>query len=201
MAWNGAGRFRVLLNARRQAGSTGLGRARRGRRRQMADAAQIAGPRSRPPLGTFFPALGPNCPTLDQDSPSSTANSLNLQPAPQGFTRYVAAWDGLIDIPADGGYTFPPDGPRWRAPGDRRYPDGQNRSALCAGLRLAWQRRCATTVAPSACAPAPHTLHIEGLHSVSQGSPRILWEGPSLPLTDSLRRPIPISRHTVSGME
>ena len=29
-----------------------------------------------------------------------------------------------------------------------------------------------------------HTLHIEGLHSVSQGSPRVLWEGPSLPLTD-----------------
>jgi hypothetical protein len=29
-----------------------------------------------------------------------------------------------------------------------------------------------------------HTLHVEGLHSVSQGAPRILWEGPSLPLTN-----------------
>jgi hypothetical protein len=29
-----------------------------------------------------------------------------------------------------------------------------------------------------------HKLHIEGLHSASQGSPRLLWEGPSLPLTD-----------------
>ena len=29
-----------------------------------------------------------------------------------------------------------------------------------------------------------HTIHIEGLHAVSQGPPRVLWEGPSLPLTD-----------------
>ena len=30
----------------------------------------------------------------------------------------------------------------------------------------------------------PHALHIEGLHSISQDEPRILWEGPSLPLTE-----------------
>jgi hypothetical protein len=29
-----------------------------------------------------------------------------------------------------------------------------------------------------------HTFHLEGLHSASQGSPRLLWEGPALPLTD-----------------
>jgi hypothetical protein len=29
-----------------------------------------------------------------------------------------------------------------------------------------------------------HVLHVEGLHSVSQGAPRVLWEGPGLPLTD-----------------
>ena len=29
-----------------------------------------------------------------------------------------------------------------------------------------------------------HTFHLEGLHSASQGPPRLLWEGPSLPLTD-----------------
>jgi hypothetical protein len=29
-----------------------------------------------------------------------------------------------------------------------------------------------------------HALHVEGLHSVSDGSPRLLWEGPSLPLTE-----------------
>jgi hypothetical protein len=47
-----------------------------------------------------------------------------------------------------------------------------------------------------------HTLHIEGLHSVSQDSPRLLWEGPSLPLTD-----VPPDAYTrvridtLSGME
>jgi hypothetical protein len=29
-----------------------------------------------------------------------------------------------------------------------------------------------------------HALHVEGLHSASQGAPRLLWEGPSLGLTD-----------------
>jgi hypothetical protein len=29
-----------------------------------------------------------------------------------------------------------------------------------------------------------HTLHLEGLHSASPGVPRLLWEGPALPLTD-----------------
>ncbi|MGB7984715.1 MAG: hypothetical protein WCF54_06105, partial [Terracidiphilus sp.] len=29
-----------------------------------------------------------------------------------------------------------------------------------------------------------HSFHLEGLHSASQGAPRLLWEGPALPLTD-----------------
>lgn len=29
-----------------------------------------------------------------------------------------------------------------------------------------------------------HSIHIEGLHSVSQGTPRLLWEGPGLPPAD-----------------
>jgi hypothetical protein len=27
-----------------------------------------------------------------------------------------------------------------------------------------------------------HVIHVEGLHSVSEGDPQILWEGPALPL-------------------
>ena len=29
-----------------------------------------------------------------------------------------------------------------------------------------------------------HVFHLEGLHSVSQGSPRLLWEGPGLWLNE-----------------
>jgi hypothetical protein len=29
-----------------------------------------------------------------------------------------------------------------------------------------------------------HAIHLEGLHSLSEGEPRLLWEGPALPLTD-----------------
>ena len=61
---------------------------------------------------------------------------------------------------------------------------------------------CATTTASIGLRAGPHALHVEGLHSVSQEPPRILWEGPSLPLTD-----IPPAAYshlrvdTVSGME
>jgi hypothetical protein len=27
-----------------------------------------------------------------------------------------------------------------------------------------------------------HTLHVEGLHSASEGDPQLKWEGPGLPL-------------------
>jgi hypothetical protein len=29
-----------------------------------------------------------------------------------------------------------------------------------------------------------HTLRVEALHQASQGPPRLLWEGPGLPITD-----------------
>ncbi len=29
-----------------------------------------------------------------------------------------------------------------------------------------------------------HVFHLEGLHSASQGAPRLLWEGPGLTLKD-----------------
>ena len=74
-------------------------------------------------------------------------------------------------------------GSRWRATRDRRRGGGQDRAALCAGLRLAGQ--CdALRSRLAGVARGPDTFHLEGLHSVSDGEPRLLWEGPALPLND-----------------
>jgi hypothetical protein len=41
-----------------------------------------------------------------------------------------------------------------------------------------------------------HTFHLEGLHFASQGGPRLLWEGPALPLTD-----VPPAAYTHPGQD
>ena len=100
----------------------------------------------------------------------------------QGYTRYAVAWDGFIDIPADGGYTFhliARDGARLVIDGMEVAKTGPPFAQVAARLAT----RSATIAARWVCARAS-TLHLEGLHSVSQGSPRLLWEGPALPLTD-----------------
>jgi hypothetical protein len=97
--------------------------------------------------------------------------------------RYAAAWDGLIDIPADGGYTFhllDRDGARLVIDGLEVARTGPPFAQVCGspGNAMRYDRGSLGLRA------GKHTFHLEGLHSVSQGSPRLLWEGPSLGLTD-----------------
>ena len=44
--------------------------------------------------------------------------------------------------------------------------------------------RCATIAGRLGLRAGRHAIHLEGLHFASQGTPRLLWEGPGLPLTD-----------------
>jgi hypothetical protein len=133
-----------------------------------------------------------------------SGESPNLQADPQGVTRYAAAWDGFIDIPADGGYTFhllARDGARLVIDGVELAKTGPHFPQVCGaagnamrydqgslGLR-AGKHTLHLEGLHSASEGAPrlragkHTLHLEGL-SASEGAPRLLWEGPALPLTD-----------------
>ena len=126
-----------------------------GRRGQMARTGHRRRThRPRPALGRSIPAPGPSCRT----SPHQTARLQRRITEPPGrspgFTRYAAAWDGFIEIPVDGGYTFhlmstvtardlSSTACRWRKPA-HRSPRFAARPAT----------RCATIKAPSACAPA-----------------------------------------------
>jgi hypothetical protein len=108
---------------------------------------------------------------------------LNLYADPQGFTRYVAAWDGFIDIPADGGYTFhlmDRDGARLVIDDIQIAKTGPPFAQVCGSPGNA-MRYDHGSIGLRA---GRHRLHLEGLHSASQGSPRVLWEGPALPLID-----------------
>jgi hypothetical protein len=184
---DGSGRFRVLLHVEEgvQPDSVNQDWAAQGvvAVAHWHEPASVAGPMT-PGLGwKIYPGAWTELPPLANEHAVFTGEGPNLHADPQGFTRYAAAWDGFIDIPADGGYTFhlmARDGARVVIDGVEVAKTGPPFAQVCGapgnagrydrgslGLRAGW-----------------HTFHLEGLHSVSDGEPRLLWEGPALPLTD-----------------
>jgi hypothetical protein len=122
-------------------------------------------------------------PNLNNRKAIFSGESANLYADSGGFTRYVAAWDGLLDIPADGGYTFhlmASDGARLVIDGAELARTGPPFAQVCGsqGNAMRYARGSFSLRA------GKHAFHLEGLHSASPGFPRLLWEGPGLPLTE-----------------
>ena len=113
---------------------------------------------------------------LDGSAPNLNANA-------QGFTHYAVVWEGLIDVPVDGGYTFhllDRDGARVLIDGVEVAKTGPPFAQVCGspGNAVRYDRGALGLRA------GRHTLRVEALHTASQGPPRLLWEGPGIPLTD-----------------
>jgi len=130
----------------------------------------------------IYPGVWTELPDLTTQHAVFNGESTNIQADSQGFTRYATTWDGLIDIPADGGYTFhllDQDGARLVIDGVQVAKTGPPFAQVCGspGNAMRYDRGSLGLRA------GKHTLHLEGLHSVSQGVPQILWEGPAIPLT------------------
>jgi hypothetical protein len=131
----------------------------------------------------IYPGSWTELPDLTKEEAVLNAETPNLQANAQGFTHYATAWDGLIDIPADGAYTFhliDRDGARLVIDGVQVAKTGPPFAQVCGspGNALRYNRGSLGLRA------GKHTLHVEGLHSASGEAPRVLWEGPALPLTD-----------------
>lgn len=180
---NGAGRYRVLLHAvdkqgRQDWASEGVVAVA-----QWFEDAQVSGAMTQgltyriyPGAWTLLPELGKEQPVFSGETPSLNADA-------RGFTKYAVVWDGLIDIPADGGYTFhllDRDGARLVIDGVEAAKTGPPFPQVCeaVGNAMRYDRGSLGLRA------GKHRVHIEELHQASQGPPRLLWEGPSLPLTD-----------------
>jgi len=185
---NGAGRFRVLLHVESRAGQPGSSSEDWAAQGVVAvakwrDAANAAVPTVPGLAWKIYPGTWIELPDLTKESAVFIGEAPNLHAEPQGFTRYAAAWDGFIDIPADGGYTFhliDRDGARLLIDGIELAKTGPPFAQVCGspGNALRYDRGSLGLRA------GEHAFHLEGLHSDSQGSPRLLWEGPALPLTD-----------------
>ncbi len=180
---NGAGRFRVLLKAEDNHDQQDWSAQGIVAVAKWHDPVPIAGPTVSGLAWQIYPGTWTELPDLAAQTAAFKGSSPNLHADPQGFTRYATAWDGFIDIPADGGYTFhimERDGARLVIDGIQIAKTGPPFAQVCGSPGNA-MRYDHGSIGLRA---GPHALHVEGLHSVSQGSPRILWEGPSLPLTD-----------------
>ncbi len=180
---NGAGRFRVLLHVTDKSGHqdwAAQGFVAVGRW-QLAtkDAGQLA------PGLTFKVYAGgwAALPDFASLQPVSTGTSPNLQANAQGITRYATAWDGFIDVPADGGYTFhliDRDGARLLIDGMEVAKTGPPFAQVCGspGTAMRYGR------GSIGLRTGLHAIHVESLNSFSDGAPRLLWEGPGVALGD-----------------
>jgi hypothetical protein len=187
-AANGAGRFRVLLRVKERAGQPDAAAEDWAAQGLVAvahwhDAVNIAGPLLAGLAWQIYPGEWTELPNLAAEHVVFSGEGPNLRADAQGFTHYAVAWDGLIDIPADGGYTFyllARDGARLVIDGVEVAKTGSSFAQVCGspGNAMRYDRGSLGLRA------GKHTLHLEGLHSASEGAPRLLWEGPALPLTD-----------------
>jgi hypothetical protein len=180
---NGAGRFRVLLHAEDDQGNQDWAAQGVVAVAHWHDAASANGPMAPGLNWKIYPGAWTELPDLSAEHAVFSGESPNLHADAQGFTQYATAWDGLIDIPADGGYTFhllARDGARLVIDGLEVAKTGPAFAQVCGspGNAVRYDRGSLGLRA------GKHALHLEGLHSVSQGAPRLLWEGPALPLTD-----------------
>jgi hypothetical protein len=183
----GAGRFRVLLKVAENTGkpdehqdwaSQGLVVVSRWHD-ALPDSASVAGLTYR-----IYPGTWPDFPDFAKESATRFAEAATLAAAdPGGYISYATVYDGLIDIPADGGYSFhllARDGARLTIDGIPLVQTGTPFAEVCGSPSNA-MRYAKGSIGLRA---GKHTLHLESLQTISPGIPRLLWKGPGIHLTD-----------------
>ncbi|HWE84727.1 MAG TPA: PA14 domain-containing protein [Terracidiphilus sp.] len=180
---NGAGRFRVLLHAEDNQKHQDWAAQGAVVVAKWLDAQNPLGVLAPGLAFQIFPGSWTELPDLSKQTAVIAGSAPNLDANAQGFTRYAVAWDGFIDVPVDGGYTFhlmSRDGARVVIDGLEVARTGPPFPQVCGspGNAVRYDRGSLGLRA------GRHALHVEDLHSASGDAPRVLWEGPGLPLTD-----------------
>jgi len=180
---NGAGRFRVLLHVTDNAGHQDWAAQALVAVAEWHDAATASGATA-PGLAYRIYAGGwTELPDFAALSSVLRGNSPDLNASAQGFTRYATAWDGFIQIPADGGYTFrliDRDGARMVIDGMEIARTGPPFAQVCGSPGNALR----TDAGAIGLRTGLHSIHIEALNTASGGAPRLMWDGPATPLAD-----------------
>jgi hypothetical protein len=178
---NGAGRFRVLLHVEDKAGHQDWAEQGMVVLADRHDATKVAGPTEPGLIFKIYPGEWTELPDLTTQPAVLAGTSPEIEANAQGFTRYAAAWDGFLDIPAEGGYTFSligRDGARLVIDGMEVAKTGPPFAQVCGSPGNAARY----AVGSLGLRAGRHALHIEGLHEESGDAPILLWQGPGLPL-------------------
>ena len=178
-----SGRFRVLLHVEDGEGHQDWAAQGVVAVGDWHDAQTVAGPAVQGLSWGVYPGTWTELPDFAVEHEVLSGESHSIYADPHGFTHYATTWDGLIDIPADGGYTFhlmSADGARLLIDGLMVARTGPPFPQVCGspGNAIRYDRGSLGLRA------GQHAFHLEGLHSDSQDVPRLLWEGPGLPLRD-----------------
>jgi hypothetical protein len=178
---NGAGRFRVLLHVVDKTGHEDWAEQNVVVVDRWQEAAKVIGAATPGLAFKIYPGEWPELPDLAQQHAVFANEAPGIQADARGFTRYAVAWDGFIDVPADGGYTFSlinRDGARLAIDGMEIAKTGPPFAQVCGSPGNA-ARYAAGSIGLRA---GRHVIHIEGLHQLSGGAPILLWQGPGLAL-------------------
>ncbi|HEY9126766.1 MAG TPA: PA14 domain-containing protein, partial [Acidobacteriaceae bacterium] len=100
-----------------------------------------------------------------------------------GFTRYAVVYEGLLEAPADGGYTFhllSRDGARLFIDGQLISQTGPPFAEVCGSPINAVR----DALGSAGLRAGKHELRIESLQTMSPVSPRLQWSGPGVSLVD-----------------
>jgi hypothetical protein len=122
-------------------------------------------------------------PDFSKLQPTLSGASPDLQASAQGFTRYATTWDGLINIPADAGYTFhliDRDGARLVIDGMEVAKTGPPFAQVCGSTGNALRYDSGSIGLRAGL----HAIRVEALNTASEGPPRLMWESAMLPLAD-----------------
>ena len=178
-----SGRFRVLLKVEDKAGHQDWAAQGVVAVEDWLDPVDVEGPTVQGLRWGVYPGTWTELPDLAKERTVFSGESRGLFADAHGITGYAAVWDGLIDIPADGGYSFhllARDGARLVIDGMEVAKTGPPFAQVCGspGNAIRYDRGSLGLRA------GKHRFHVEGLHTASEGVPVVLWEGPGLHLTN-----------------
>jgi hypothetical protein len=178
---NGAGRFRVLLHVVDKVGHEDWAEQDVVVVDQWHEAAKVVGATTPGLAFKIYPGAWSELPDLSQQRAIFAGESPGVQADARGFTRYAVAWDGFLNIPADGGYVFSlidRDGARLVIDGVEVAKTGPPFGQVCGSPGNAARY----AVGSLGLRAGRHAIHIEGLQAVSCDAPILLWQGPGLAL-------------------
>jgi hypothetical protein len=180
---DGSGRFRVLLHVEDRKGREDWAAQGMVTVAHWHESVSFLGSAAAGLAWKIYPGSWADLPSFNGLRPLFAGEGPGLYADSRGFTRYATVWDGFIDIPADGSYTFhlmARDGARLVIDGVQVAKTGPPFAQVCGapGNAMRYDRGSLGLRA------GKHLFHLEGLRSASSSFPRLLWEGPALSLTD-----------------